>query len=299
MVGPLGPCRLGHRCRQPEGREQIADRERDDHRRRDAAPLAPTHTAQPDLHRPRREAEAAQHPIRGVLSADRRAGGLERLAKVDSRPAANRRERGEGRREDADRETDEQHRRVDAEADVDGPERLAEVAGEQVREDDPEHGSGDRAENAEKGRRLRVDESDLAAARAERPHHPDLAGLLGDERRHRVRDEDERREQRQHGDHAQELRELGGLGLPRPVAGRPNLRQAREAREPGRRAEVAPHRLDRLRGRGGARVAEQQGEPVVTRPAVELCDGVRGRVEDDHVVVLDVLAAGRVAGLDR
>ena len=99
------------------------------------------------------------------------------------------------------------HGQVDAEADVDCEEGRAEERGEQIREQDAERDSHQRAHGAEQQRRLQVHESDLPAAGADRPHDPDLTRLLGDERRHRVGDQDQRREEREQRDHAEEVDE--------------------------------------------------------------------------------------------
>ena len=57
---------------------------------------------------------------------------------------------------------------------------------------DSERDADNRAERTEQQCRPRVDERELPSARADRSHDPDLAGLLGDERGHRVRDQHER-----------------------------------------------------------------------------------------------------------
>ena len=155
-----------------------------------------------------------------------------------------------------------QHRRVDAEADVDRPEDRAEVAGEQAREQDAERDAHQRPERTEQQRRPQVDERDLAPAGADRPHDPDLARLLGHERAHGVRDQDERREQRQERDHAQELGEL--LGRPPSPASRPARapRAGPRSRRTRARCEVsgAPPRPSPAAASGSGRGA---GGPAV------------------------------------
>ena len=67
-------------CGEPEDCEQVADGERDHHRRGDAAPPAPAGVAEADLGGARQEADAPQQRVARVLAADRRARRLEGLA---------------------------------------------------------------------------------------------------------------------------------------------------------------------------------------------------------------------------
>ena len=103
----------------------------------------------------------------------------------------------------------------------------------------PSATADDRPERAEQQRGLEVDGGDLPAPAADRLHRPDLGRLLGDERRHRVRDQHERRQQREHRDHVEELRERVEVGLAGPVARSAHLRQPREAGEARARAVSA------------------------------------------------------------
>jgi len=293
VVGPGRTRALGRRSGHGEHRQQVADGQCDDHRRREAATAPPPEAAQADLHRPRQEARPAEQPVARVLATDRRSGRLERVPEIDADAAPDRRERSEHRHEHAEGDARDHHRRVDGEPDVDRPEHRAEVARKQVGEEDAEDDANHGAEHSEQEGGPQIDERDLPPARADRAHDPDLARLLCDERGHRVRDEDERREQRQQRDHAEELGERLGIRLPRPVAGSTKLREAPEAGEARHGLEVAAHAFHRLRA--AARIAQAYGEAVVPALAAERGDRVRGRVEDDQILVLDLLAARDVA----
>ena len=190
MVRPRRPRGLRHRRREREHGEEVPDREGDDQRGREAAPLAPAETAQADLHRPWQETRAAEEAIARALRPDCGSSRLEGLAKIDPDGSPDRRQRGQHRSEHAHGHAGDDHGGIDAEADVDRPEHRPEVPGEEIGEQDPERDPDERAEQPQQRRRPDVHERNLSPACADRAHDPDLAGLLGDERRHRVRDED-------------------------------------------------------------------------------------------------------------
>ena len=188
-------------------REQVADGERDDERRREAAALAAPDVAQPDLHVRGRNADAPQERGRGVLAADAEPVDSSASRRSMRTAAPDRRQRRERRRE----QPDERGRRR-------APSRRCR------RRRRPPRTSSRSSRRAALERTMpsttpptapsapsrsavvTYTTRDLAAAGADRPHDPDLAGLLGDQRRHRVRDQHERREQCEDGDHAQQLR---------------------------------------------------------------------------------------------
>lgn len=160
----------------------------------------------------------------------------------------------------------------------------AEVAGEEVRDDESEDYPGYRADRAEQQCRPQVDAGDLPPAAADCLHDPDLGRLLRHECRDRARDQYERRQQGEHGDQVEELRELRIARLAGPVARGAHIRQVREPAEPGHRAEGAAEHGEGRVHRGRARVAQSEVELVVTGAAAEHRDGGEARVEHDHVV---------------
>ena len=247
----------------PSTASKVPTAKRDDQRGREAAPPAAADVAQADLRRARQEADAAQQPVAGVLAADRGAGRLERLAQRHPDGAPDRGQRRQRRREQPHQRAGQHDVPVDAEADADREEGRAEVAGQDVGEHDPEDDPDHRSQRAEQHRGLQVDRRDLPPAPADRLHDPDLRGLLGDQRRHRVRDQHQRRQQREEGDHVEELRELLEAGLAGPVARRPRLRQVGEAVEAGDRGKRAADRRDRRIDGGRAGVGQPEDQLVV------------------------------------
>ena len=136
-----------------------------------------------------RKPHAPQQRVEAALAADRRAGRLQRLVERQPRGAPDRRaapraagrrarprgwRRGPGPRRRS-------RRRCRRTADAKKPD-------ERVGEQDAERGAEHRAERAEQQRGAQVDAPDVAAAGADRLHRGDLARLLADQRRHRVRD---------------------------------------------------------------------------------------------------------------
>jgi hypothetical protein len=87
VVVPRGAGRLGRGRGEAQHREQAAHGERHDQRGGEAAALAPPDAAQPQLHRAGQEAHVPQRAVERALSADNRAGGLQRLAQVGAHAA--------------------------------------------------------------------------------------------------------------------------------------------------------------------------------------------------------------------
>ena len=239
VITPRAAAGVGDRGGHAEHREHGADGERDDQRGGQAAPPAPADVAQPDLRRAGQEADAAQQPVAGVLAADRGTGRFQRLPHRNPDGAPDRGQRGQRWPEQPHQRAGEDDGPVDAEADADREERRAEEAGQDVGEHGTEDDPGHCSQPAEQQRGLQVDRRDLPSAAADRLHDPDLRGLLGDQRRHRVRDQHERRQQGQQGDHVEELRGILESGLAGPVARGPRLRQVAETGEAGDGGERA------------------------------------------------------------
>ena len=213
-----------------EQREQRRDGERHlDHGGR-AAPLAASEAPEPDLDAARDAAYTAQQGVEAALAADGRAGGVQRFAQRQPRGTPHRRQRGERRTDEAEQRARDHdgdgHREPGVHAEEHAREQLHEPVGQQ----DAQRGSDHRSERAEQEGRPQVDPADVTPARADRLHRGDLAGLLADQRGHRVRDEHERGDQRQEGEHVEEARDvlealLAGIG--------PGLSDLREVREAG------------------------------------------------------------------
>jgi hypothetical protein len=297
VVAPLRAGRVGDGRREAEHGEEVAHGEGDDQGGREGAPLAPADPAQPDLGRARQEPHAAQPAIEGALAADRGAGRLQRLAHGQPGGSPDRGQRRERRGEEAQRDAREQDGDVDRHSRVDGEEGGAEVPGEGVREHEAEHGARRRPRCAEQQRGGQVDARDLPAPAADRLHRPDLARLLADQRRHRVRDQHERREQREQRHDVEELRELIELGLAGPVSGRADLGQVRERLAAARCAKVLAHVGDRLPRRAVAGVAQPQPQRVEAPVAAQRAHRRRGRVQHHRALPDHLLAQAEVARL--
>ncbi len=135
--------------------------------------------------------------------------------------------------------------------------------------------------------------ADLAPATADRLHDRDLARLLGDHGRHRVRDQHERRDQGEDRSDVQQRREVVEDVLTRPT---PGLAHVRELGERDRRLQREQPAPDRSRdGVGTVGIVDAELDGVHARCAGEAVHrGLRG-IEHRAVVGDDLAEHHRVA----
>jgi hypothetical protein len=129
----------------------------------------------------------------------------------------------------------------------------------------------------------------------DRLHRRDLARLLADQRRHRVRHQHQRRQQRQQRDDVEDASHALDAGLAGVAARLLDHRHVVERGERRRRAQLVADGRDGALGRQPAAVAQPQGEGRVAGRATQRGHRLRRRVERDPVVGRVVLAARQVA----
>src|SRR6266542_4248444 len=163
---------------------------------------------QREQHRPRQEAQlghkvqAYEQPVDPALAeaALTQPVAADRLAHGDARAAQNRHERYQQRHQQPGRHLERQHHGWDA----DGGDIEVEGAREEARERPGAeyaqwHGHKQR-QQAERQHRNEIHPDDIAAARADRFHHADLAGLLGQQRAYGVDHEEAAQQHGEEGD---------------------------------------------------------------------------------------------------
>jgi hypothetical protein len=141
--------RLAHARAERQQREQRRDRERHLHGRGEAAPLAPAEPAQPDLRTARQEPHAPQCPVDPPLTADGRAGGVQRVGERQARRAPDGGQRGQRRAGQADDQAGHEDRDRHPEARLDAEPELGEVLHKRVGEHDAEPRSEHGADRAQ------------------------------------------------------------------------------------------------------------------------------------------------------
>ena len=136
--------------------------------------------------------------------------------------------------------------------------------------------------------------ADLPPAAAERLEDGDLAGLLGDERVHRGRDEEQGRDEREGRDDVQQRHRAAEASLPGPLTGGPGGGQPGDRVRPGLRGQVGPYLGDGpgLRGRGV--VLEPEAQEVDAVHAAERFQGGQRGVEDGRAGAVGAGGRGQV-----
>ena len=231
--------------------------------------------------RAREPADLAQQPVEPAVPEpvrDARRG--QRLADGDPDPAGDRDERGQQRHHepDDDLEGDDAGRDrqvTDVEVGEAGGE-LGEAVGaergERERHQEREHGVGEHEHEVQPG--------DLAVAGADRLHDPDLARLLGEDRRHRVDHEEPGHHQRQGADEPEDEEEPLEQVVGRVAPGdRDVAAEDRDAGPLDARRDVVDDGADAVLVEG--RVGDLDVQLVEGRVVAEVLERVGGHVPRD------------------
>ena len=293
-VVPNGASRARHSGNKGKHREQRPDRECDLDHGSEGASRTACDAAHADLRGPRQETEPAERTLEQARSTRGRRV-LQRLADRDPDAATYGDQRRQRRREQADDDAGGDDAADDAERRRDREVASSEEAHDRIRDQQPEADAEDGAGGAQEQGRAVVDAPDLPACPADRLHDTDLVALLSDERRHRVRDQHQRREKRKHRKHVHQRRHLPEELLARVVARRANAREVAQPGELGVRAEVSLDMRDGCCDRGVSVVANAQLQLAEAGLPAQPSDSRGGGVENDRVGLAAHLPADEVA----